>query len=249
MRWRFCRASTDRAEHDRVGYVLRRNRLQKLRGRWQPHSGDFDQELSGEPQTRGHIKGIVEVRVVDEPFPANRGAWLFEIDTHHNQQPIGHSLRQLQQPARVVASCIGIVDRTGSHNDQQTGIIPGQHAFYSQPAGHNRASRSLAQRQNRGQPRGRHERLEALDPQIGCRLRRCVWRSLGGGVHATTLHYFPKRASFFKRGPRPNRRDLTVLPKAGSIHFERRPRRDCQPRAATRKPPLKKRNRERTSLA
>ena len=94
MRGRFGGAGADRGQRDQVGDVLRRDRLQHFGGGGQAHFGDAKQNAAGDAQAFADIERVVQVRIVDQPLPADRGARLFEIDAHQHEQAILHAAGQ-----------------------------------------------------------------------------------------------------------------------------------------------------------
>src|SRR5690554_296363 len=69
-----------------------------------------------------NLERAVEVWIVDQTFPANRGTRLFKVNPHHNEQAVFYRIGQLAQAASVVECSIDIVDRAGANHDQQTWI-------------------------------------------------------------------------------------------------------------------------------
>ena len=47
---------------------------------------DLEQQLTSHAQAFVDLEGLIEVRVVDQPLPSDRGARLLEVDAHHDQQ-------------------------------------------------------------------------------------------------------------------------------------------------------------------
>jgi hypothetical protein len=55
------------------------------------------------------LERVVQLGVVDESFPADRGAWLFEVYTHDNMQVILRSLCVVAEFSGVFKSRLDIV--------------------------------------------------------------------------------------------------------------------------------------------
>ena len=64
-------------------------------------------------------KAAVEVGIVDQPLPSDRGARLLEIDAHHDLEAVGKLFAQGGEALGVLDGCDGIVDRAGADDDQQ----------------------------------------------------------------------------------------------------------------------------------
>ena len=145
---------------------MRRDRLEELGRRRQPHSGDLDEQPAGQPQAGGHVEGIVEVGIVDQPLPADSRPRLLEIDPHHDEQPVVHPLCQFQQPRGVVAGCVEVVDRTRADDGHETGILSRKDPFDRLPALYDCLGGSLIERQKCRQPGRRHQRLQAANTEV-----------------------------------------------------------------------------------
>jgi hypothetical protein len=69
-----------------VGNVLRRNQVEKLGRTGQADFIDIQQQLAGQAQTFIDIITLVQMRIVDQPLPAHRGARLFKIHPHDDDE-------------------------------------------------------------------------------------------------------------------------------------------------------------------
>ena len=103
-------ARADRAPGDRVGDVLRRDRVEELAADRQPELDHLEQQLAGDPQAGVDVAGAVQVRVVDQALPAGRRPRLLEVDAHHDQQSSLQLARPRAQPAGVVERRLRVVD-------------------------------------------------------------------------------------------------------------------------------------------
>lgn len=63
------------------------------------------------------------MRVVDEAFPANRGAWLFEVDTHDDEEVISVFVRKDFEFFAILDGGFGIVDGAGTDDDEETVVF------------------------------------------------------------------------------------------------------------------------------
>lgn len=68
MRLRLGGARADGAPGDEVGEVLRGDRIERFGAAGQAELVEIDEELARDAQALLYVKGVVEVRVVDEPF-------------------------------------------------------------------------------------------------------------------------------------------------------------------------------------
>ena len=70
-----------------------------------------------------HVAAVVHVRVVDQPFPAHRGARFLEIDPHHDVKPLVELAPQAGQPLGVIERGYRIVNRARPDQAQQALIL------------------------------------------------------------------------------------------------------------------------------
>jgi len=126
------------------------------------------------------LEAVVEIGIVDQPFPANSGTRLLEIDPHHDQQIAGQAVGFGLEPARILDCSIQIVDRAGPDHDEQAVISAEKNpvnrlARLERDIRGERRSRELPQ-----QVRRRNELLYFLDADI-------VDMNLDRGRHGATL--------------------------------------------------------------
>ena len=78
-------AGANGAPADQIGDVLRRDQVQIFSGGGEAHAIDIQQQLARAAQAFVDVERVVEVRIVDEAFPTNRGTGFLEIHTHHHK--------------------------------------------------------------------------------------------------------------------------------------------------------------------
>jgi len=108
---------------DQIGGVLGGDRFEHFRGGRDPHLVDFEEESTGATEALGDIEGTVEVRIVDEPFPANGGSGLFEIDPHHDGLGFLDLIGELRDPFGVFEGGLFIMNGAGADDHQQPRIV------------------------------------------------------------------------------------------------------------------------------
>ncbi len=121
----FRGAGADGAVSDEVGHVLRRDRVEEFGRGGQAGFGDLGEETAGDPQSVVDAERTVDLRIVDETLPADRGAGLLEVDAHDDQQLAGMLLRFLLQQGGVLQGGLGVMDGTGADDDHQTVVLAG----------------------------------------------------------------------------------------------------------------------------
>src|SRR5205823_2035717 len=72
---------------------------------------------------------FVEPRIVDQTLPADGRARLLEVHAHHDDQLIGELALETREPLCVVDGRGIIVNRAGTHDDDQTIVRAVQHAM------------------------------------------------------------------------------------------------------------------------
>ena len=125
MGLRFGGARANRRPAEEIAKVLRTIWIERFGGERQPHLNQVHQQLARDMQTGFHIKGVVHVGIVDQPFPADGGAGFFEIDAHNDIELILQLVREIFQATSVIQSGFSVMDRTGTANHQQTRIAAG----------------------------------------------------------------------------------------------------------------------------
>ena len=71
---RLCGARTDGTPGDEVGNVLRGDGVEQFRADGHAEAGEVAEQLAREAKTLVNLEGAVDVRVVDEPLPADSRA-------------------------------------------------------------------------------------------------------------------------------------------------------------------------------
>src|SRR5690606_16438929 len=128
------RARADRAPGDDVGQVLRRRRVEQLADRGPAEPRDVDQQRACDAQALVDAATLVEVRVVDQALPADRGARLLEVDAHHDVERVAETLALLGQPLRIVERRARIVNRARADHDQQPVVVAAHDPPHGGPA-------------------------------------------------------------------------------------------------------------------
>lgn len=85
------------ADTDQVGRVLWGNGVEHLTCNREPHVCDINQQLSRQLDTLIDVVRVVNVRVVDQAFPAHGGPGLLEVGPHDDTQIVAELLGQLPQ--------------------------------------------------------------------------------------------------------------------------------------------------------
>jgi hypothetical protein len=93
----------------------------------------LQQDAARQLQSGGHVERVVQVRIVDQPFPAHRRARLLEVDPHDHEHPILDAAGQIGQPLGILQSRLFVVNRTGADDGDEPLIFAGQNAFNRRP--------------------------------------------------------------------------------------------------------------------
>ena len=118
----FRRPRTNGTPANQVGNVLRAQQVEKFGRGGQPERVDVEQQLPRSPQPFIDAEAAVQARVVDVSIPTDRRARLLEVDAHHHAKVVSKALAHGRQPACVLETGLGIVDRARSH-DQHLSLI------------------------------------------------------------------------------------------------------------------------------
>ena len=96
---------------------------QAPRWRWAGLFGQVAQQLATDMQAVLDLEGVVQVRVVDQAFPADGGARLLEVHAHDQEQGIGHFGSQALEAIGVLVGGLDVVDRAGADHHEQAMIL------------------------------------------------------------------------------------------------------------------------------
>ena len=100
-----------------------RDHVEKLAAGRHAEAVDVEQQLARDAQALVDAVALVEVRVVDQALPADRGARLLEVDAHHDLERVGVAFALGLQPARVLERGGRVVDRARADDHQQPVVL------------------------------------------------------------------------------------------------------------------------------
>ena len=63
------------------------------------------------------------MRVVEQPFPAHRGARLLHVSAHHQQRTVADPVGEGGEPPAVFQRRLRVVQRAGAGDDQQAIVL------------------------------------------------------------------------------------------------------------------------------
>ena len=112
-------AGTNGPPRDQITQVLGRDDVQELTAGRQPGAVDLNQQLARNTQALINAEGLIQVRIIDEPFPADRGAGLLKVHPHHDLQRVGVFLALHLELARIVQRGCGVMNRARANHHQQ----------------------------------------------------------------------------------------------------------------------------------
>ena len=119
---RLAGARTDGRPGQQVIEVARHQRLQQFGGERQAQRQHVQHQATRQLQPIAHGVTAIQMRIVGQTLPADRGARLFHVGAHHQQQLVAHFGRQIGQAPGVIQGRGGIVDGTGADHHQQARI-------------------------------------------------------------------------------------------------------------------------------
>ena len=143
------------------------DRIEELAAHRDPEGDDVEQERSGREQPVVDPEAPVQPRVVDEALPSDRRARLLEVGPHDDDQIVLVAIGQSGQPVGVLEPGLGVVDRAGSDDDEQTVVPAVEDRRDGLPATDDHLGELVAQRQLAGQLPRRDEGPDVGDPS-GC---------------------------------------------------------------------------------
>ena len=174
-------ARADRPPGDQVGHILRRDDVQVFGAGRHTHAVQVQQQFAREPQALINVKGVVQVGVVDQPLPADRGARFFKIHAHDQQQIVAVLFAQRQQFARVFQRGLGIVNGARPDHHQHAIVVEFQNFVDFAPCACGSLHRIRAHRQLRDQLGRVDDAVDGGDAQIvGARQGNRSWLGHAG---------------------------------------------------------------------
>lgn len=120
---RFGGTGADRRPTDQVLQVLRGNRVERFGGGGQAFLGEVAEQLATDVQAILDLERVVQVRIVDQAFPAHRGTRLLEVHAHHQEQRICHFGRERLEAVGVFVGGLDVVDGAGADHHEQTVVL------------------------------------------------------------------------------------------------------------------------------
>jgi hypothetical protein len=112
------------------------------------------------------VERIVEFRIVDQSFPADGGAWFFEIDPHDDEdivlQPFGFDLELF----RILDGGFGVMDRAGTDDGKQAVVIAAENRIGLRTGAGYQFGCLLGEGQVVGENRRGNEGIQAGDSEV-----------------------------------------------------------------------------------
>ncbi len=132
-------------------------------------------------QPLGHVAAAVQMRIVDQSFPADGRTRLLHIGAHHQQQLIADFGSKGGETLGVLERGDRIVQGTGPDDDQQARIATVEHGADGVAVVLDACGKSVAQGQTLAQYCGTGQRLRAAADGKGFGDGRGVAGKYGGG--------------------------------------------------------------------
>jgi len=76
------------------------------------------------------LEGVVHIRIVDQAFPADGGAWLLEIHPHDEEEAVGHLFCQHLETLGVLVGGLQIVNGARADHYEQAVILAVENVAY-----------------------------------------------------------------------------------------------------------------------
>ena len=119
----FGGARANRRPADQVLQILRGDRVEGFSRRRQAHFGQITQQGATDVQAVLNLERVIQVRVVDQTFPADGGARLFEIHAHDQKQAIRDFSRQHLEALGIFVGRLDVMDRARADDHEQAMIL------------------------------------------------------------------------------------------------------------------------------
>ena len=156
----------DRPPADQVAQVLRGDRVQPFDGGGQAHRQHIGQHLARQPHALADVEPAVEIGIVDQPLPSDRGARLLEIRAHDDDQTVIELPVHGGEPFGVLVRRLRIMDRTGAHDRQQAVVPAVQHVTDLLTGAQHQIAHLVGQRQLTQERTRRRDRIQLADVDV-----------------------------------------------------------------------------------
>lgn len=113
-------ARTNGTNAEQISKELRRDGIQHLACNRHALACQIDKELARQSQSLVDLEAAVNIWVVDETLPTDRGARLLEVRAHHDEQLVFMLLFGLEEQIAVGESSFRVMDRTRAHDNEQS---------------------------------------------------------------------------------------------------------------------------------
>ena len=162
----FGGARADRAPADEVCDVLRDDHVEVFDGDRHAFVGGVEQQFAPDAQAVVDGKRAVQMRVVEQAFPADGGARFFKVNAHDDAQLFAVFFAQGQEAVGIFARGFDVVDGAGADDDEQSRVVVVQDGVDVAPRLVHGFGGAFAHRIAFQQGDGRQEFLDAGNPQV-----------------------------------------------------------------------------------
>ena len=125
----FDGASADGTPCDEIGDVLWADGVEEFGAAGDFHFREGGEELACEAEAAVDVEAFVEAWVVDVAFPADGGAWFFELDAHDDAEVFGVSACFVADEGGVFEGGFFVVDGAGACDDEEAVIASLEDGF------------------------------------------------------------------------------------------------------------------------
>lgn len=105
----FGSTGTDGTDRDEVRKELRGDSIEHFGGDRHAGRSQVAEELTRDPKALVNLERAIDIRIVDKTLPADGGAGLLEVSSHHDNEVVFKLLRKSLESAAVLKSGGGVV--------------------------------------------------------------------------------------------------------------------------------------------
>ncbi len=144
----FGRPGADGRPADEIGNVLRADRIQQLCPAGKAQLIDLEKNSPRQLHSRRDIAGPVEMWVIDQALPSDRGPRLFKVGPHHDQEAVTQGISDRFQLGGIFIRGIGVVNRAGAYDNQKpVAVLPMKNAANGLSSLHDERRRLIGNRE------------------------------------------------------------------------------------------------------
>src|SRR3954469_1312368 len=118
MNLALCGTRPDRSPTHESYQILRNDHVEEFSSCGNSHLRYIEQQVAREPQTIIDLERLIEIRIINQPFPTNSRTGLLEINTHDDPKICRQLVNCSLEQGRIFECGLGVMNRTRTDDNQ-----------------------------------------------------------------------------------------------------------------------------------